>query len=297
MYVVVCLHNSRLKMPLYYKKHLLFLLIIVSANKSYGEVNAFPTILAVQKPVLHLSFDDGTGSDLALDTSVNMNDGTLTNMDSATDWVIGVAGMAIDTDGANDYVSVADDTSLDFGTSDFTVSYWFYKYSTTSSYSYGVNKWSTGANPGNNEWTLSPATGFPQVHKAAFVIEIGSTAYGIGDPNTFTLNAWHHLVGVRQAEKISLYVDGVLVNTRNDIPVNASINNVGRELRIGQNQNTSALFPMAGMFDDLQIYRLAATDGDVTIGNNATGDIAILFNNPGMELPFEEAIFKNSFEN
>lgn len=273
------------------------LLLFIFLNTAYAKQDNQQQILATQRPVLHLSFDDGTGSDLALDTSANMNDGVLNNMNSATDWVTGVAGLAIDTDGVNDYIGVADDDSLDFGTSDFTVSYWFYKHTTTSQYSYGVNKWVTGANPGNNEWLLNPASGFPQVHKASFVIEIGTNGYGLGDPNTFTLNAWHHLVGVRQAENMSLYVDGVLVNSRSDVPANGSINNVGNELRIAQNQITSALFPMNGKFDDLQIYRLAATDGDVAIGESATGDVAFLFNNPGMELPFEENVFNNGFEN
>lgn len=37
---------------------------------------------------------------------VNKNDGTLTNMDPATDWVVGENGYALDFDGADDYVAL-----------------------------------------------------------------------------------------------------------------------------------------------------------------------------------------------
>ena len=67
------------------------------------------------------SFDDGAGT-AASDLSGSGNAGTLTNMDSATDWVAGKRGKALDFDGSNDYVTMGD--VLDMGTGDFTVSVW-----------------------------------------------------------------------------------------------------------------------------------------------------------------------------
>lgn len=254
--------------------------------------------------VLHLKFDDGTGIDTTLDSSGSNNDGLLVNMDPNTDWVAGVTNdmgdFSLDLDGSNDYVVVADDESLDFGANDFTVAYWFNKHTTTSQYSYGVSKWHTGASPGTNEWLLNPATGFPQVHKAAFVIETISTGgYGIADPNTFSLNEWHHLAGVRLGATLSLYMDGVLVAFRDDLPIGATINNVGAQLRIGNNQPPAPLFPTDGQFDDIHIYRFAATDGDIIVGETATDQIGFMYNNPGVQLQAcisEPFIFGNSFE-
>lgn len=50
-------------------------------------------------------FNEGSGNRV-FDYSGNGNHGTLTNMDPATDWVPGPSGMAVDTDGVNDYVAV-----------------------------------------------------------------------------------------------------------------------------------------------------------------------------------------------
>lgn len=254
--------------------------------------------------VMHLKFDDGVGFNTVLDSSGTNNDGMLVNMNSNTDWVAGVTSdvddFSLDLDGSNDYIVVADDNSLDFGADDFTVAYWFNKHTTTSQYSYGLSKWHTGASPGTNEWLLNPATGFPQVHKAGFVIETSSTGgYGINDPNTFTLNEWHHLAGVRSGNTLSLYVDGVLVAFSDDLPNGATINNVGAELRIGNNQPPAPLFPTDGQFDDVQIYRFAATDGDITIGETAAEQIGFIYNNPGTQLQacnLEPFIFGNGFE-
>jgi len=252
--------------------------------------------------VLHLNFDDGVGFDTALDSSGSNNDGLLVNMDPNTDWVAGVTSdiddFSLDLDGINDYVVVADDSSLDFGADDFTVAYWFNKHTTTSQYSYGVSKWHTGASSGTNEWLLNPASGFPQVHKASFVIETSSTGgYGVNDPNTFSLNSWHHLAGVRKGNTLSLYVDGILVAFSDELPVDAVINNVGAQLRIGNNQPPAPLFPTDGQFDDVQIYRFAASDGGIAIGEIATEQIGFIYNNPGALLQTcNDIIFNNGFE-
>ena len=263
----------------------------------------FNVFAATPMCVMHLKFDDGTGFDTVLDSSGSENDGVLVNMDSSTDWVSGVTNnmddYSLDFDGDNDYVVVPDDDSLDFGADDFTVAYWFIKH-TTSLYSNGVSKWHTGASPGNNEWLLNPASGYPEVHKASFVIETSATGgYGVNDPNTFSLNEWHHLAGVRKDNTMSLYVDGVLVAFRDDLTPNATINNVGAELRVGINQPLGPLFPTDGQFDDIHIYRFAASDGDAVVGDTATEQIGFLYNNPGVPLAVcdpENIIFRNGFE-
>jgi len=68
------------------------------------------------------SFEDATGT-TATDFSGNGNTGTLTNMDSTTDWVVGKRGTGLDFDGVNDYVSVGDN-NLPQGSADRTISFW-----------------------------------------------------------------------------------------------------------------------------------------------------------------------------
>ena len=64
-------------------------------------------------------FDDGSGS-TAVDAEGN-NDGTLTNMDPATDWVDGLFDKALDFDGGGEYVSLPDNAVT---TTEFTISAW-----------------------------------------------------------------------------------------------------------------------------------------------------------------------------
>ncbi len=243
--------------------------------------------------VLHLPFDDGSGFDIAADTSGNGLDGTLVNMDTTTDWVSGMAGLALDFDGSNDYVSVPDDAALDFGTGDFSVLVWVYKHSTTTNFdnTYAVSKWVSGANPGSNEWGLLVGSG-QGGDNAVFVVETGDDRYGMASLQELTLNEWHQIVGVRQAETLSLYVDGTLAGRDSSLPPLSAINNVGRHLRVAVNQPGHVIFYTDGLFDDVQIYNFALDDGGVDVGQAAGGDIEFLYANPGVTLQ----IFKDGFE-
>jgi len=48
------------------------------------------------------------------DQSINKNNGTLTNMDAVTDWIVDERGYALDFDGTNDYINVGKN-SFDLG--------------------------------------------------------------------------------------------------------------------------------------------------------------------------------------
>lgn len=245
------------------------------------------------KLVLHLPFEDGTGSVTATDVSGNGHDGTLFNMDPNSDWVSGRAGLALDFDGGNDYVDISDHAALDFGTGDFSVSYWFFKRSTTASWDnlYGVSKWSTAASPGINEWHLSVGSGI-DTDNPSFAVEILNAKYKITAPAEITLHEWHHVVGVREGSAISLYVDGVYVAADGSLPPGGAINDNGLNVRIAANQPVAPIYYTNALFDDLQIYDFALDDGGVGVGDTAGGDIAFLFAHPGLAAK----IFADGFE-
>ena len=242
--------------------------------------------------VLHLKFDDGAPSSTAVDSSDYHLDGQLLNMDDLA-WQAGVAGMALSFDGVNDYVEVPDNEALDFGAGNFTVSFWFYKLATASNWSntYGVNKWKSGAARGTNEWLLSIG-GQTDKDTPGFGVEIGSTSYGIGHASEVTLHEWHHIVGVRKNNTLSLYIDGALSGRIETLPVGGAINNVGNSLRVAVNQYTPFLPYSNAIFDDIQIYNFALDDGDVAVGELADEGIRFLFENPGVTI----TIFDDSFE-
>ncbi|MEM9644880.1 MAG: DUF4347 domain-containing protein, partial [Planctomycetota bacterium] len=70
--------------------------------------------------VLHLGLDEGSGS-TAGDSSSQNNDGTI--IGSPT-WTTGKVGGALEFDGDFDRIDVGNPSSLDFGSGDFTISFW-----------------------------------------------------------------------------------------------------------------------------------------------------------------------------
>ncbi|WP_160143455.1 LamG-like jellyroll fold domain-containing protein [Chryseolinea soli] len=169
-------------------------------------------------------------------------------------------GQALALDGGTGYIDMGDNADFDFGADDFTVSYWVRKNVNTPGNlenTPGVNKWANTASKGTNEWALNLSTG-PNSNRAIFQIESGQTMYNVASINNLTLGAWAHLVGVRRAGKIYLFVNGVLQGstTVNSVPVN----NVGRPLWVGK---IGAGLNTAGYFDELAIYRRGLSDDEV----------------------------------
>jgi len=282
--------------PVSRSNFLLNLFAVMMAVTLVGAGAAGAGIPAGSTLVLHLPFDDGTGSAIAEDATGNGHDGTLVNMDPDTDWVSGHAGLALDFDGTDDYVNVPDDEALDFGTGDFSVTVWFFKRSATAAWdnNYAFGKWYTGASPGHNEWCLLVGTGGQTGDNPTFVVETTEDArYGVSDPQEASLNVWHHLIGVRKAETLSLYVDGILVDRDSSLPADSAINNVGRHFLVAVNSPSAPhVFYTDGLFDDVQIYDFALSDGDVAVGEVAGGDVGFLYANPGLSL----SVFGDGFE-
>jgi len=202
---------------------------------------------------------------------VASNNGTLTNGPTFSSANLG----SIRCDGSNDYIEVGDNSSLDFGTGNFTVEYWFQKLASTSSYSniWGVNKWNTGASPGTNEWTLSIGNGTTGAgNNYSFAVEVGSTSYGTGDSTeVLSLNVWYQLIGIREGGSIKTYRNGVLKQNVSPAGFSASssINNVlGRNLRI----NNSALNQYYANCDSaiVRIYNKALSETEVLQNFNAS---------------------------
>lgn len=74
------------------------------------------------KPIAHWKMDEGEGA-IVHDESGNGNNGTMTNMDAATDWVAGKNNKALDFDGTNDYLNIGDKYDYSHA-DDFSMSAW-----------------------------------------------------------------------------------------------------------------------------------------------------------------------------
>jgi hypothetical protein len=225
---------------------------------------------------LHLKLDDGAPSSTAIDSSGNGNHGTLMDMNPLTDWVAaGVAGGALDFDPTGDSQRISVNDGFDFGSADFSLSFWVNKQSGSNGFGNiaGLAKWHTGGSAGTNEWALSISTGSTGAgdDQPTFYIESGTTSYAATSPDNITLNEWHHIVGVRDGSFIRIYVDNVLKASTNVGSV--AINDLPDRALTVANFDSNFRSPNA-IFDDIQIYDQALS----------AADVSFLFDNPGASL-------------
>src|SRR3989344_1598338 len=164
------------------------------------------------------SFDVGKGGAKAVDMSGRGNNGTLTNMNTTAAWVGGKIGNALDFDGSNDYVSIADpgtNSIFDRTTGDsITISVWA-KRSTVNGWRPLVTK-NTGGTSRNYEIVFS-GTGLNATQNsiALFYRNSADTAWvGYSSDATYTDSNWHHYVFTGTfgtAAAANLYVDGIKI--------------------------------------------------------------------------------------
>lgn len=129
-----------------------------------------------------------------LDLSGNNNNGTLTNGPLFNN----LYGGCIQTDGVNDYISVAHNSTLNFGTGDFTILMWV---SGITGYPGCVPAllWK-GANFSNNNagYSMAWACSAPALY---FITADGSTKINFTDNPLYSLNGWTgvKMIGMRRS--------------------------------------------------------------------------------------------------
>jgi hypothetical protein len=110
-------------------------------------------------------------------------------------------------DGTGDYLSIADNATLEFGSSDFTIEAFIYPTATT-----GANRpiWSHGTN--NTNWMslyLHTAAGRPEF----VIISGGSTIVDIWPADVISPNIWYHLAVTRSGSTFRMFLNGALIGT------------------------------------------------------------------------------------
>jgi hypothetical protein len=181
-------------------------------------------------------------------------DGTLTNMAmSPTSGWQGPQGRrggfgALAFDGADDYVSLGQPASLNFGAGDFTYAAWI---KSTDSSAHIIAK--------DNDTLLGRAlyvsggklNFFAADGDANFIIAVGATSVNDGN--------WHHVAGVRIGVTGNVYVDGRLDGTHSVASLGST--DQATETRIG----ARSLSPnyLAGSLDSIRIYSRALFAAEV----------------------------------
>ncbi len=180
----------------------------------------------------------------------------------------GKFNSALNFDGTDDYVNITNNSSLNFGTGDFTFSAW-----TKTAQDCTGNKVYAGRYQGIGDVSLwLGCVDSSGVGKARFSVRdsLGNSGPSGDSIKTINDNQWHHLVGVKNGSNTIIYVDGIRENS-------------GTGSFTG-NFNATADFTIGaypggnyaeGLIDDVRIYNYALTPTQIKLLYNE--DSAIRF--------------------
>lgn len=228
--------------------------------------------------VAHYEFEEGSGGTSA-DSSVNNNAGTLSNPGIwTTDAAVG--NYALDFTGdttANYRFTVPDNAALDFGNSDFTISFWM-KSSEVPAGSVNVLGQESGGPTGYQ---------FTTDHFADVNFDVRNGFVYVEDVHD---GNWQLITGVRDSGLLSIYQNGTLVQTDN---VSSNTVNGTFDFMVGATGDNTDDYE--GLIDDIRIYSRALSLADINelLGPPNTApvisgfDAAPLFTENGAAVPVD----------
>ena len=202
------------------------------------------------------TFDEGSASDY-----FGGNNGIVYGAVSAP----GKVGSALSFDGASDYVSVADDDSLNFGNfTDFSVGAWI-KTDTYDGMPFIVSKGNYAPNGKHWHMAICHNAGGCSGYAGNFIVTIddGTNYQQLKDTAVVTDNAWHYVVATFDRDGyMRAYVDGIEQGTALDI---SGVGNVTttHPLAIGIYSNGLAGNDFNGIIDEPAIFDRVLTPIEV----------------------------------
>ncbi len=218
-------------------------------------------------------FEDGSGLTAVDSSAYYGRDGTLINMDGTTEWVAGKAGGALDFDGTEDYVHIADYNGV-LGNDPRTAMFWLKAPASVGGYPDGdwfrsVLGW--GTNSSKQKWNITLNYGW------VFISTKG--AWAKAGQQLVADDTWHHVAVVlpdindATVGDIQIYIDGVAENpmeyggtTTNIVDTNAPDANVSN-VYIGQYAEAAPDDPakqlFLGMIDEVRIYDRALDANEI----------------------------------
>jgi len=134
------------------------------------------------------------------------------------------------------YISVAADTALTFGSGDFTIEFWVY----LNTLSDNDSIISQGTSSQSDNWQLAYISSRLYFYYSNQSASLGSTSFSTGQ--------WYHIAMVGEGSTIKIYVDGTLDDT-----VNYSYNYGSYVTRVGINRGGTE--NLDGYIDDLRITK------------------------------------------
>jgi hypothetical protein len=163
-------------------------------------------------------------------------------------------GQVLSLDGSRDWVECGKDVRFDIS-SEITVACWIRVRSFHS-------KWQTVMSKGDNAWRLARHEETGRLELACTGASVpGVTWGGISGKRNVNDGKWHHVVGVYDGARMSLYIDGAL-----DVSSEASgeIGTNNWSVLIGANEEMAQPDrSFDGLIDDVRIYDYALSEAEI----------------------------------
>lgn len=229
------------------------LVAINPLGEVYGSASASVTPVAITASLL-MHFDGSNGSTTFTDSSEN-NASVTPFGDAAISTAEKQFGSASGRfDGAGDYLSIPADSSLNFGTGDYTIEMWVRFDAVGAGNQFLGGQWSSG----QYAWSLA-------IYGSVLAFSPGSNGSnqaGFVFTDAPTAATWHHIAITRHAGVRRHFLDGVFAGSDSD-PHNMISTS---DLVIGQNGDGGGSY-LSGYIDELRIVKGTAiydTDNDFT---------------------------------
>lgn len=210
---------------------------------------------SIYTPVSHWAFDETSGTTVS-DSGTGGYNGTVYGNPV---WASGQVGGCLDFDGNGDYVNFGDIDAFEFGSSNFTISFWM---KTEGSHDIGGEQSGKGDIIAKYNIEAGRQWIFQQTDdgKINFATYHSNSMYG-GDGLVSTegyFGEWVHVIGVRNGTTKYLYINGVLNNTASCTDI---ITGCSTQLRVGciyspQSSTYNYQF-FNGKIDEIRIYDYA----------------------------------------
>lgn len=243
-------------------------------------------------------FDDLSDLGVAVDSSPNGNDGTISGAKYSTDIVSYWQGL--DFDGANDYVDAGEDASLDISGA-ITIEAWVYANSFAGGREVVLGNGRCYDSTGNTRtasFFLGCVNDIPRMQ----IWESNTVRETINSGVTLATGKWYHLAavwdGTNNADNMKFYIDGVEVATSSQSTVQSLFDTtepvvIGHDLvRLTEDSNQRMAWD--GYLDEVRLWNVGRTQQEIQDNMN----LALEGNEAGLVgyWPMDEAVGSSVYD-
>ena len=192
-----------------------------------------------------------TGATLR-DVSGFQNHGTLTNMDPATDWVVGENGYALDFDGTLDHIALGDPSALNVS-GPLSVFVMFRSTATINNMPL-IARWGT-------DYSYVLMADYRTDNALVFFARVsGVSKEALGTVATYNDGNWHFATGVFDGANVRLYTD---LETITGDATTGPISTPAQNVIIGNYSNLPGASYFPGQIAQVLIYNRALTPSEI----------------------------------